>query len=80
VHPNESGERKMARRWFGALRGRLDCLRSAEELYRPTAYRILSTTYVLSESAEPWKSPPQPSLLGSVADARRGARGWDRRQ
>jgi len=29
VHPNESGERKMARRWFEALRGRLDCLRSA---------------------------------------------------
>jgi lysophospholipase L1-like esterase len=26
VHPNESGERKMARRWFEALRGRLDCL------------------------------------------------------
>jgi lysophospholipase L1-like esterase len=83
VHPNEWGERKMARRWFGALRGRLDCLRSAEELYRPTAYRILYRTqprYVLSESAESWKSPPQPSLLGSVADARRRARGWDRRQ
>jgi hypothetical protein len=28
VHPNESGERKMAGRWLEALRGRLDCLRA----------------------------------------------------
>jgi acyl-CoA thioesterase I len=29
VHPNESGEKKMARRWFDALQARLDCLRPA---------------------------------------------------
>ncbi|MET0151725.1 MAG: SGNH/GDSL hydrolase family protein [Candidatus Binatia bacterium] len=29
VHPNESGERKMAGRWLEALRARLDCLRRA---------------------------------------------------
>jgi lysophospholipase L1-like esterase len=28
VHPNESGEKKMAGRWLEALRGRLDCLRA----------------------------------------------------
>ncbi len=35
VHPNESGEKKIARRWFEALRARLDCLRPAGHLDRP---------------------------------------------
>jgi acyl-CoA thioesterase I len=30
VHPNESGEKKIAGRWFEALRARLDCLRGTE--------------------------------------------------
>lgn len=30
VHPNESGERKIARRWLEALGARLDCLRRIE--------------------------------------------------
>jgi acyl-CoA thioesterase I len=50
VHPNESGERKMARRWFEALRGRLDCLRSARDLYRPSANRTSSSS---SGSSDP---------------------------